>query len=87
MVFGKKKKEAKRIDPEEYEEDAEEFVDDEDEIEEVVKPVRKKMKKQSRDKWEVVDVPVQTQRGVYNTETEETLGIYEALVEILNRTE
>lgn len=103
MVFGKKKEQVKRIDPKRYEvedeEDEEDFMDDEpDDIEEEPVMVRKPIKKQIRSirhtvrdnlqgKWVVKEIPIQVQTIVHNTETGEDLGIYEALVELLNRTE
>lgn len=99
-MFNKKKK--KKIDDVKkvtFDEEQEDFEVGEEEIEEdVIEPVApakktrpkavpSNIKKTEEEIWVVKEVPVQTERVLYNQQTKKALDLYSAMAEILNRTE
>jgi len=93
MLGRKKKKNLEVVDrikaqfdeqEDEQEDEPEEF-EEEEEFEEP-KPKRKVLRKQTAI-WDAVQVPTQSITIIKNNKTGEELDIYQALVEILNRTE
>ena len=99
MVFGKKKKPAFERQPEAEME--EEEIIEEEELEEDLEvpepqPTRKVVRKPIQPvqeepvdvlDWSVQEVPTATTPVIYNSKTKKAFSIYEAVAEILNRTQ
>lgn len=78
--------EPKVEEPEEKVKESEEKVEEETEVEEEVKEETESTPQEDTI-WSVEEIPTATTPVIYNSKTKEELNLYQAIAEILNRTE